>query len=65
VAVINQSMARKYFGRQDSIGRPLMISSLKNAPEPIANPRFEVIGVVSNMKNQGIREGVAPEAFIP
>jgi putative ABC transport system permease protein len=42
-----------------------MISALKNAPEPIANPRFEVIGVVSDMKNQGIREGVAPEAFIP
>lgn len=65
VAVINQSMARKYFGRQDPIGQPLMISALKNAPEPIANPRFEVIGVVSDMKNQGLLEGVAPEAFIP
>ena len=65
VAVINQSMARKYFGRQDPLEQPLMISALKNAPEPIANPRFEVIGVVSDMKNQGIREGVAPEAFIP
>ena len=58
-------MARKYFGRQDPIGQPLMISALKNAPEPIADPRFQVIGVVSDMKNQGIREGVAPEAFIP
>src|SRR6266852_312886 len=65
VAVINQSMARKYFGRQDPLGQPLMISALKNAPEPIANPRFEVIGVVSDMKNQGLREGVAPQAFIP
>jgi putative ABC transport system permease protein len=60
VAVINQSMAGKYFGRRDPIGQPLMISALKNAPEPIANARFEVIGVVSDMKNQGIREGVAP-----
>jgi len=65
VAVINQSMARKYFGRQDPLGQPLLISALKNSPEPIADPRFEVIGVVSDMKNQGIREGVAPEAFIP
>jgi putative ABC transport system permease protein len=65
VAVINQTMARKYFGRQDPVGQPLMISALKNAPEPIADPRFQVIGVVSDMKNQGIREGVAPEAFIP
>jgi putative ABC transport system permease protein len=65
VAVINQSMARKYFGRQDPVGQPLMISALKNAPDPMTNPRFEVIGVVSDMKNQGMRESVAPEAFIP
>ncbi len=65
VAVINQGMARKYFGRQDPLGQPLTISALKYAPEPIANPRFEVIGVVSDMKNQGMLEGVAPEAFIP
>jgi len=65
VVVINQSMARAYFGRKDPLGQPLMISALKNAPEPIANPRFEVIGVVSDMKNQGLLEGVAPEAFIP
>ncbi len=65
VAVINQTMARKYFGRQDPIGQPLIISALTNAPEPIANPRFEVIGVVSDMKNQGIREAATPEAFIP
>jgi putative ABC transport system permease protein len=65
VAVINQSMARKYFGRHDPLGQPLLISALKNAPEPIANPRFEVIGVVSDMKNQGIREGVMPQAFLP
>ena len=65
VAVINQSMARAYFARQDPIGQPLVISALKRAPEPIANPRFEVIGVVSDMKNQGLREGVAREAFIP
>lgn len=65
VAVINESMAKKYFGRQGPLGRPLMISALKKAPEPIANPRFEVIGVVSDMKNQGLLEDVAPEAFIP
>jgi len=65
VAVINRTMARKYFGRQDPLGQPLEISALKNAPDPVVNPLFEVIGVVSDMKNRGMREGVAPEAFIP
>ncbi len=65
VAVINRTMARKYFSRQDPVGQPLIISALKNAPDPVADPRFEVIGIVSDMKNRGIREPVAPEAFIP
>ncbi|HKW96418.1 MAG TPA: ABC transporter permease [Bryobacteraceae bacterium] len=65
VAVINQSAAKKYFGRQDPLGRLLVVSALKNAPDPVADPRFEVIGVVSDMKNQGLLEDVAPEAFIP
>lgn len=65
VAVINQSMARRYFGRAEPVGRQLAILALKNAPEPLADPRFEVIGVVSDMKNQGVREAVAPQAFVP
>ncbi|WP_321476293.1 ABC transporter permease [uncultured Paludibaculum sp.] len=65
VALINQSMVRKYFGKQDPLGRHLVIQALRNAPEPIADPRFEVVGVVSDMKNQGVREEVAPQAFIP
>jgi putative ABC transport system permease protein len=65
VAVINQTMAAKYFGRQDPIGRELQIEGLKDAPEPIANPRFQIVGVVSDMKNDGVRRPTAPEAFFP
>ena len=69
VAVINESMARKYFARREPVGQPLVISALHNAPEPVTDPRFEVIGVVSDMKNQlqnqVVREDVAPQAFIP
>ena len=65
IAVINQTMARTFFGRQDPIGRPFAIAALKNAPDPIADPRFEVVGVVSDIKNQGLREQAAPQAFIP
>jgi len=64
IAVINQSMARKLFGRPDPIGQQLSISSLKNKSEPV-DPRFEVVGVVSDFKNQGLREPAAPQAFIP
>jgi predicted permease len=65
IAVINQTMASKLFGRRDPIGQQLTISALKNKPEPIADPRFEVVGVLADFKNQGLREQPAPQAFIP
>ena len=65
IAVINQTMAEKYFGRQDPLGRELDIEALKNAPEPVVNPRFQIVGVVSDMKNDGVRRPAAPEAYVP
>lgn len=65
IAVINRSMAAKYFGRQNPIGHQLQITALKSAPEPVTGPRFEIVGVVSDMKNEGVRKDVAPEAYVP
>jgi len=64
VVVINQAMASRYFGRQNPIGRQLELSALKDAAEP-TNPWFEVVGVVSDVKNRGIQEEAVPEAYLP
>jgi predicted permease len=65
VVVINHTMAAKYFGRGNPIGRQLQLTALKTAAEPIANPGFEIIGVVSDIKNEGTRKDVLPEAYLP
>jgi len=36
-----------------------------NRDSPVANPVFEVVGIVADAKNQGIQEPVRPEMFIP
>jgi len=41
------------------------LAALRTAPEPIADPRFEIIGVVADIANQGTREATAPEAYVP
>jgi putative ABC transport system permease protein len=64
VAVINQTLAAKYFGRQDPIGRPLQISALTTAADP-SSASLEIVGVVSDMKNDGALHAVLPEAFVP
>jgi predicted permease len=65
VVVINHTMASKYFGAQNPIGQHLQLTALKTAPEPIANPWFEIVGVVSDIKNESTRKDVLPEAYLP
>ena len=66
VAVVNQTLARKYFGQQDPLGRQIKLVMLATEVEPpVENPVFQIVGVVADVKNQGIQEPVVPEAFIP
>ncbi len=66
VAVVNQTLVRKYFGKQDPIGRQIKISLLETAPDPpVKNPLFEIIGVVADVKNQGIQDPPTPEIWVP
>jgi putative ABC transport system permease protein len=62
VAIINETLARQYFGRAaQAIGREIRLTALTG----VANPRFTVIGVVSDSENVGIREPPAPHVFVP
>jgi len=68
VAVVNQTLVRKYFGQEDPIGRSIRLNSLAT-PAPgqdlVPDPVFEIIGVTADEKNQGLQDPPMPEAFIP
>jgi putative ABC transport system permease protein len=67
MAVVNQTLASKYFGQEDPIGRRVRIKLLGTLPDGqrVENPDFEIIGVVSDAKNQGIQEPVQAELWVP
>lgn len=66
VAVVNQTLVKKYFGQEDPIGRQIKLSMLETIPDsPVKNPMFEIIGVVADVKNQGIQQPVNPEVWVP
>ncbi|HLJ16131.1 MAG TPA: ABC transporter permease [Bryobacteraceae bacterium] len=66
IAVVNQTLARKYFVNEDPIGRELTLKTLATVPsQPVKEPTFEIVGIVADVKNQGIQEPVRPEVFIP
>jgi predicted permease len=66
VAVVNQTLVKRYFGQEDPIGRQIKLNMLETVPEPpVKNPVFEIIGVVVDAKNQGIQEPPSPEVWVP
>ena len=65
VAVVNETLARKFFGDQDPLGRQIVLKDLASSPDPVPNPSFEIVGVTRDAKNQGIQDPPMPEAMIP
>jgi len=65
VAVINQTFQRRYFGSENPIGRRIHLQELKEFPDPLDDPWFEIIGVVADARNRGLQESIDPETWIP
>jgi putative ABC transport system permease protein len=66
VAVVNQTFVNKFLGNENPIGQMVKINTLESMPDsPVKEPVFEIIGVVSDAKNQGIQESPMPEMFAP
>ncbi len=65
VAVVNRALAEKYFRGKDPVGQRIYVTTLAHIPQPLANPWFEIVGVVSDFKNRGLRQPAAPEIFVP
>jgi len=69
VAVINETMARLYFPN-GAMGRSLKIPEMKSEPPFRLSPTGDVpwllvVGVVADKRDDGLRNPILPEAFIP
>jgi len=65
VIVVNQTLVRNFFGKEDPIGRSIKFNLLDTAPASPKDAYFEIIGVVADVKNRGLQESPQPEAFMP
>jgi predicted permease len=67
VALINDTMARKYFGNESPIGQqvymgePLSLRPQQTGIDGNAVERFTVVGVLADTKNDGLALGVQPQ----
>lgn len=70
VAVVNEAFVRAYFADADPIGRRIDLGGLdRRSPYSLASPNYdrvvEVIGVIADSRNAGLRDPVMPAAFVP
>jgi len=61
VAIVNQTLARRFFPNLDPIGKTFGTDDIGGKP----GPRIEVVGVVRDSKYQSVREEASPIAFFP
>jgi len=61
VAVVNQTLARKFYANLDPLGRTFR---LDEAPGK-AGPPIQIVGVVKDSKYESLREDTYPTAFLP
>ncbi len=65
LAVVNQTFVHKYLGTDNPIGQRVRLVRLESASDPVHDASFEIIGVVADVKNQGLQDPVTPEIWVP
>jgi len=70
VAVISKSFAQRYLPGTDPIGKLIVPTELTQVPHtllfsPNIDQPFQVIGVVGDVRNDGLHRPILPQAYIP
>ncbi len=70
LALINRTMARQYWPHGDALGKELRLPELKAEPPfsqavPDCNGWLQIIGIVADARDDGLRKPVKPAVFLP
>jgi len=71
VAVINRTLAQRYFPNGDAIGHSLKMPGIEGNPATILSPPnigaswLQIVGTVGDARNDGLRSVPRPAVFVP
>ena len=65
VVVINQRLARDFFGDANPVGQQLKVKAFKTLVDPPREAYFQIIGVVGDVKSVGPQQAAIPMIFLP
>jgi predicted permease len=70
VAVVNQSMAKRWWPNGNAIGQAVRFKNMKDSPPfgpaaPGSDGWIRIVGVVADARDDGLRKPVVPAVYIP
>jgi predicted permease len=71
VAVINRTLAQRYFPNGNAIGHSLRSGGLEGNPATVLSPPnigatwFQIVGIVGDARNDGLRSAPRPSVYVP
>jgi len=65
VVVVNETFVSTYLRGEDPIGHRVKLAGLETLADPVRDPWFDIVGVVTDVTNQGLQALVAPEVWVP
>lgn len=65
VAVVNSKFASFFFPKRDLLGQNVKLLQLHPPPDPAPNETCEIVGLVSDLPNIGLKRETAPEVYVP
>ncbi len=71
VAVINHTLAQRYFPKGDAIGQLLKLPGIEGNPATVLSPPniaaswLQIVGIVGDARNDGLRSAPRPAVFVP
>jgi predicted permease len=71
VAVVNRTLAQRYFPNGDAIGRSIKLPNLDHRPPSILSPPeiaaswLPVVGIVDDARNDGLTNPITPAVYVP
>jgi putative ABC transport system permease protein len=65
ITVVNRAFVQKFLTGADPIGQQVRFSFLNEVSDAPHDAYFEIVGVVTDQKNEGLQNQPSPEAFLP
>jgi len=63
VALINESLARKYWANGDAVGRQIQLAGPRRSGQP--QPWITIVGIAADTKSDGLDVSPSPRIFVP